>query len=204
MSIRYDENTKARAVRLVREHRDDYDSEWAAIRRSPVGGGCARRRYASGFVKPRSTPGTLQGCQARGDASCASYAARPGSLSKPSKYSRLQRLIRPVSATPSIISSEVCVAKVGPGLPSQKRQQVWEMWKVGRSISEISRTVGSPPGSIFSILLPYGGIYQPPQRRRPGCLSLGEREEISRGLAAGQSYRVIGERLGRGSLDDQS
>jgi len=32
MSIRYDENTKARAVRLVREHRDDYDSEWAAIR----------------------------------------------------------------------------------------------------------------------------------------------------------------------------
>ena len=32
MSIRYDENTKARAVRLVREHRDDYDSEWAAMR----------------------------------------------------------------------------------------------------------------------------------------------------------------------------
>jgi transposase len=32
MSIRYDENTKARAVRLVREHRDDYDSEWAAVK----------------------------------------------------------------------------------------------------------------------------------------------------------------------------
>jgi len=32
MAIRYDENTKARAVRLVREHRDDYDSEWAAIK----------------------------------------------------------------------------------------------------------------------------------------------------------------------------
>src|ERR1700694_3954801 len=32
MSIRYDENTKARAVRLVREHRDDYDSEWAAMK----------------------------------------------------------------------------------------------------------------------------------------------------------------------------
>ena len=31
MSIRYDENTKARAVRLVREHREDYDSEWAAM-----------------------------------------------------------------------------------------------------------------------------------------------------------------------------
>ena len=32
MSIRYDENTKARAVRLVREHRDHYDSEWAAMK----------------------------------------------------------------------------------------------------------------------------------------------------------------------------
>ncbi len=32
MSIRYDENTKARAVRLVREHRDDYHSEWAAMK----------------------------------------------------------------------------------------------------------------------------------------------------------------------------
>ncbi|MBV8228969.1 MAG: IS3 family transposase [Planctomycetaceae bacterium] len=32
MSIRYDENTKVRAVRLFREHRDDYDSEWAAMK----------------------------------------------------------------------------------------------------------------------------------------------------------------------------
>ena len=32
MPSRYDENTKARAVRLVREHRDDYDSEWAAMK----------------------------------------------------------------------------------------------------------------------------------------------------------------------------
>ena len=32
ISIRYDENTTARAVRLVREHRDDYESEWAAMK----------------------------------------------------------------------------------------------------------------------------------------------------------------------------
>lgn len=31
MSSRYDAETKARAVRLVREHVGDYDSEWAAI-----------------------------------------------------------------------------------------------------------------------------------------------------------------------------
>jgi IS30 family transposase len=90
------------------------------------------------------------------------------------------------------------MAKIGrPGLPSDTRQQVWERWKAGDSISEISRRVGSPPGSIFSILLPHGGIYQAPQRRRRGCLTLPDREEISRGLAAGESFGCIGRRLGR-------
>jgi transposase len=32
MPSKYDENIKAKAVRLVREHADDYDSEWAAMR----------------------------------------------------------------------------------------------------------------------------------------------------------------------------
>lgn len=32
MPSKYDENTKAKAVRLVREHAGDYKSEWAAIR----------------------------------------------------------------------------------------------------------------------------------------------------------------------------
>ncbi len=53
------------------------------------------------------------------------------------------------------------MAKIGrPGLPSEKRQQVWTMWKAGDSISVIAKAVGSPAGSIFSILLPFGGYYQ--------------------------------------------
>jgi transposase len=32
MPSKYDENAEARAVPLVREHRDDYDSEWAAMK----------------------------------------------------------------------------------------------------------------------------------------------------------------------------
>jgi IS30 family transposase len=71
------------------------------------------------------------------------------------------------------------------------------MWKAADSISVIAKTVGSPAGSIFSILLPLGEFYRPPPRRRAGTLSVTEREEISRGLAAGDSYRAIGRRLGR-------
>src|SRR5688500_1269076 len=42
-----------------------------------------------------------------------------------------------------------------------------------------------------------GGI-SPPQRRRRGCaLTLAEREEISQGLATGESLRAIAARLGR-------
>ena len=32
MASKYDENTKARAVRLVREHAGDYEAEWAAMK----------------------------------------------------------------------------------------------------------------------------------------------------------------------------
>jgi transposase len=32
MASRYDENTRVRAVRLVREHADDYETEWAAMK----------------------------------------------------------------------------------------------------------------------------------------------------------------------------
>lgn len=90
------------------------------------------------------------------------------------------------------------MGKIGrPGLPSDNRQQVWEIWKVGDSMSVIAETVGSQAGSIFSILLPFGGIYQAPQRRRATALSVSDREEISRGVAADESYRAIGRRLGR-------
>lgn len=90
------------------------------------------------------------------------------------------------------------MAKIGrPGLPDAERQRVWDLWKTGYGYSEISAQVGSPPGSIFSILLPKGGIYQPQAKRRKGTLTRAEREEISRGISAGQSLRAIGRRLGR-------
>ena len=66
MSIRYDDNTKARAVRLVREHRDDYESGHRPVRQigqparhevpaAGVGGhGAPRVRTASGGCRWRA------------------------------------------------------------------------------------------------------------------------------------------------------
>jgi len=88
------------------------------------------------------------------------------------------------------------MAKNGrPGLPSEKRQQVWELWGRGASISVIAQTLGSPPGSIFSMLRPF--TQQQPQRRRLGALALPEREKVSRALATGESLRAIGRLLER-------
>jgi hypothetical protein len=39
------------------------------------------------------------------------------------------------------------MAKIGrPGLPSDKRQEVWERWKAGDSMSMIAKAIGAPPG----------------------------------------------------------
>ena len=88
------------------------------------------------------------------------------------------------------------MAKTGrPGLPETERRRVWELWKQGHSFTEISGTVGVPPGSVFSILRPRGGSWFPEPKPPPGALSLAEREEISRGLASDKSIRAIAAEL---------
>jgi hypothetical protein len=69
------------------------------------------------------------------------------------------------------------------GLSAAGKQELWERWRAGESISDIARVIQKPPGSIHGILEATGGI-SPPQRRRRRCaLTPAEREEISRGLA---------------------
>jgi IS30 family transposase len=77
------------------------------------------------------------------------------------------------------------------------KKELWERWRAGESISDISRTLQKPAGSIHGMLEATGGI-SPPERRRRNCvLTPTEREEISRGLATGESLRAIAARLGR-------
>jgi len=74
---------------------------------------------------------------------------------------------------------------------------VWDRWKAGDSSRLIARTVGCSPAVVRSELAKSGGIRPAPRRRDLAHLSTGEREEVSRGLAAGLSSRAIARQLGR-------
>ena len=83
------------------------------------------------------------------------------------------------------------------GLSAPQKQELWERWKRGQSMNEIARAFGKERGSIHSVLS-YTGGFEPPTRHRSRlALSLSEREEISRGLAKGQSMRMIASSIQR-------
>jgi len=45
------------------------------------------------------------------------------------------------------------VANLGrPGLSAARKKELWERWKAGESISDISRALQKPPGSIHGVL----------------------------------------------------
>jgi IS30 family transposase len=78
-----------------------------------------------------------------------------------------------------------------------QKAEMWDRWQKGESLNAIARQLGTSHSSIQGVFAPNGGI-RPPQRLRSGrALSLSEREEISRGVAAGQSLRWIAASLGR-------
>jgi IS30 family transposase len=76
-------------------------------------------------------------------------------------------------------------------------RQVWAQYSAGQLPAEIGRSMGWPPDAIYSMIYKAGGIRPAPRIRSSIQLSLAEREEISRGLAAGISCRSIATSLGR-------
>src|SRR5258708_38139230 len=89
------------------------------------------------------------------------------------------------------------MAKIGrPGLSREKRIELWERWKSGQCASDIARALERTKGAVHHVLAFNGGIAPVARRRCPVALVLDEREEISRGIAAGRSIRRIAAGLG--------
>src|ERR1700747_1871684 len=89
---------------------------------------------------------------------------------------------------------------VGPvGFDVEQRALIWAMWRRGDAIREMERTLGETLPRIRRYLRQWGGIAPIPRQRRADHLTLVEREEISRGIAAGLSARTIAGRIDRPS-----
>ncbi len=78
-----------------------------------------------------------------------------------------------------------------------ERVEVWDRRQAGESNRSIGRRLGRSAASIRAFVEASGGVRPAVRRRSVRQLSLVEREEISRGVAAGESLRVVAHRLGR-------
>ena len=83
------------------------------------------------------------------------------------------------------------------GLSAAEQDEVWARWRQGESLRLIARRLGKRGPSVRAFVLQTGGVQRHPPRRAQRCLSMAEREEISRGVAAGEPCRQIAARLGR-------
>ncbi len=75
--------------------------------------------------------------------------------------------------------------------------EIWARLRAGHAAKPTARALGISTSGVHGYLVRCGGIRPPARRRSPSRLSLAEREEISRGLAAGLSLRAIAAGLGR-------
>jgi IS30 family transposase len=83
------------------------------------------------------------------------------------------------------------------GLSVEQKVEIWRRWKMGDSLHEIGRAFDKDHGSIQYLLSKHGGIAPAVRRRSQRTLTLAEREDISRGIAAGSSIREIARGLQR-------
>ncbi len=102
----------------------------------------------------------------------------------------------------SFLEGAVVVDRFGLSLVEQER--VWDLWRTGLSLRAVARVMGQRPQRVLRYVWSTGGKRPLPRRRAACCLSPAEREEISRGLAAGRSCRGIAAGLGRSHVDMSS
>ncbi len=74
---------------------------------------------------------------------------------------------------------------------------MWDRWQNGDSTRAIARLLDRGHSSVQGVLGKTGGIRPPEKKRSRLALTISEREEISRGIVAGQSFRTIAASLDR-------
>lgn len=74
---------------------------------------------------------------------------------------------------------------------------MWDRWQKGDSTRAIARLLDRGHSSVQGVLGKTGGIRPPEKKRSVLALTMFEREEISRGMVAGQSFRTIAASLDR-------
>ncbi len=82
-------------------------------------------------------------------------------------------------------------------LTQRDHEEVWRRWQQGWTLGRIGRSMGRSTGTVQQVVARTGGVRPAARTRAPDRLSLAEREEISRGVAARLSARSIAARLGR-------
>jgi IS30 family transposase len=78
-----------------------------------------------------------------------------------------------------------------------EKAEIWDRIAAGESVRSVATAYGHFPSAVASMQLRTGGARPRSRHLRANALSLGEREEISRGLAARESCRAIAGRLHR-------
>ena len=70
-------------------------------------------------------------------------------------------------------------------------EEVWDRWENGESLNSIARGLDRGHSAVQGMLSRTGGVRPAPRSRSRLALTLAEREEISRGIAAGHTMRAI-------------
>src|SRR5580692_11115185 len=86
---------------------------------------------------------------------------------------------------------------MGRRFSEEDKATIWDMREAGIPVKRIARHLGRQNSSLRKFIADAGGKRPTARQRSELRLSLEEREEISRGLAAGESIRAIAEALGR-------